>query len=793
MGSVWEVVRYPVAGLPRDVPHWTAVKVPHCYNARDAVDPDVDYYEGPAWYRTFLDPSVAEHAGRVLLHFEGTGQEAKVYVFTTFAGEHVGGYDEWTVDITDLVRKFRNDPYLRKYYHGKIPLAVRTDNTRNVNRIPSDLSDFNLYGGLYREVHLLLVPEVYLEGVWVTPVLGEDLRKGTLQVKVRLNRGLRDKGKVKVRIMDPEDRDVVSWEKNLTGKELLFSGTFKRPALWSPEHPALYRCEIDLVTPFGRDTLFAHFGFRNFRFQEKGPFYLNGRRLLIKGMSRHEDHAGVGAAMTNAQITREMIMMKEMGANFVRLAHYQQSSRVLDLCDSLGIMVWEEIPWCRGGLGGDAYRQQARRMLTNMIRQHYNHPAVIIWGLGNENDWPGDFPDFNRDSIRAFMRELNGLAHRLDSTRVTGIRRCDFCRDIVDVYSPSIWAGWYRGRFTEYRQASLQEFRQVDHFIHMEWGASSHARRHSEDPDRGLEKIPTGVGVDERAGDASFYGGIARASRDGDWTETYACNLIDWTLKEQETMGWLTGAAYWIFKDFSTPLRPHNPIPYVNQKGVVERDLTPKESYYVFQSYWTKKPMVHIYGHTWPVRWGKAGEPKLIKVYSNCPEAEVFLNGKSLGKKKRNSRDFPAAGLRWTTPFDPGWNEVVARARKGKELVTDTVRFFYETRPWQEPLLVRALQQPHSDGSVGVEITVRDRNGVICLDAKNWVRFEYVGTGKMLDDLGTYGGSRKIQLANGRAEMTVDPEGGVGILYVKVEDLEPLFVKIGKAKIQTDTLTHPQY
>ncbi len=128
-----------------------------------------------------------------------------------------------------------------------------------------------------------------------------------------------------------------------------------------------------------------------------------------------------------------------MGANFIRLGHYQQSEIILRLCDELGLLVWEEIPWCRGGLGGEKYREQARRMLTNMIDQHRNHPSVILWGMGNENDWPGDFEEFDKDSIRAFMSELHDLSHRLDPTRPTVIRRCDFCRDIVDVYSPSIW------------------------------------------------------------------------------------------------------------------------------------------------------------------------------------------------------------------------------------------------------------------------------------------------------------------------------------------------------------------
>ena len=175
-----------------------------------------------------------------------------------------------------------------------------------------------------------------------------------------------------------------------------------------------------------------------------------------------------------------MQMMKDMGVNFIRLGHYQQSDIILRLCDELGILVWEEEPWCRGGLGGETYKEQARRMLTNMIDQHHNHPSVIIWGLGNENDWPNDFSTFDKGAIRAFMKEQHDLAHRLDDTRMTAIRRCEFCSDIVDVYSPSIWAGWYRGVFTDYKSVSEEEMKKVKHFLHVEWGGDSHARRHSE-------------------------------------------------------------------------------------------------------------------------------------------------------------------------------------------------------------------------------------------------------------------------------------------------------------------------
>jgi beta-galactosidase len=366
-----------------------------------------------------------------------------------------------------------------------------------------------------------------------------------------------------------------------------------------------------------------------------------------------------------------------MGANFVRLAHYQQDRLVLDLCDELGLMVWEEVPWCRAGVGNEAFQKNARDMLSNMIDQHYNHPSIILWGLGNEDDWPNEYPRVDQQAIRSFMTEMRDLAHRLDSSRLTAFRRCEFARDIPDVYSPSVWAGWYRGNYREYEQSLLTERNRVKRFIHIEWGADSHAGRHSEDPEAVLRKVPVDTGTDERGLDYLQSGGDVRVSKDGDWSETYACNLFDWHLKTQESLDWLTGSAQWIFKSFASPLRVNNGIPHVNQKGVVERDLTKKESYFVFQSYWAEKPMVHIYGHSWPVRWGKKGEKRRVHVYSNCDRAELFLNGNSLGTMRRDSQNFPAAGLRWEVAFANGPNHLRALATKGQVTVQDEI---YPTR-----------------------------------------------------------------------------------------------------------------
>ncbi|MFD2162341.1 glycoside hydrolase family 2 TIM barrel-domain containing protein [Paradesertivirga mongoliensis] len=782
LGGIWEAVRPVKKGNPEDVPLWQKVTLPHCVNAEDAVDPDVNYYQGPSWYRTQLEIDNNNQNGRTLLHFEGAGQKTDVYVYTTKVGSHVGGYDEWTVDITDAVEAFKQTEEFKTQFKGKVPVSIRTDNSRDLEMMPSDLSDFNLYGGLYRYVNLIYAPGLSIDKIFAVPEVDKAGRNGKIAVRARFyNPTSLSSATAEIKLTDPKGKVVHRSSRNLNalnGDVLLADFQLKNPQLWSTNQPLLYTLELSVKTPQGTAMQTEKVGFRHFEFVEKGPFLLNGKRLLLRGTHRHEDHAGVAAAMTEEQIRTEMKMMKEMGVNFIRLGHYQQSRIVLNLCDSLGIAVWEEIPWCRGGLGGEVYKEQGRRMLTNMIEQHYNHPSVIIWGLGNENDWPGDFSTFDKEAIRAYMTELHNLSHKLDPSRKTAIRRCDFCKDIVDVYSPSIWAGWYRGIYTEYKQVSLEEFNKVKRFLHVEWGGDSHARRHSETPDNALSKVQRAGAADERAGDASLFGGSARVSKDGDWSESYMANLIDWHLKEQETMPWLTGAAQWPFKDFSTPVRPDNPVPYMNQKGVIERDFTKKEAFYIFQSYWTEKPMVHIYGHSWPVRWGEANEAKMIKVYSNCEEAELFLNGKSLGTKKRNSQDFPSAGLRWMAPFATGQNTIRVVARKGKTTVQDEISFVYQTEKWDKPAKLTLTKIAEENGIVTLEAKLFDSKNVQCLDAANWVRFSLAGDGQLIDNQGTSTGSKYVQMYNGRAIIRMKSNGGKSSVALKSEGIPTVMINL---------------
>jgi beta-galactosidase len=782
LGGIWEAVRPSKWGDPESVPVWGKVTLPHCYNATDAVDPDVHYYQGPAWYKNTLDIQNPYKNGRILLHFEGAGQKTEVYIYTTKVGSHVGGYDEWTIDITDAVEDLQKDEKFVKQFNGKIPVAIRCDNSRDLEMMPSDLSDFNLYGGIYRYLNLVYVPALYVEQFHIIASVDAKGNTGKIDIDLKVKDILSlNKAKLTIDIFNSQGKKIVSETKEietLRTFKLAYTTEIKKPELWSPDQPSIYNCRLTLITEHGTHVVNSNFGFRHIEFMEGGPLKINGKRLLLRGTHRHEDHAGVAAAMTEDMMRQEITLMKEMGVNFLRLGHHQQSRIILNLCDSLGILVWEEIPWCRGGLGGEIYKEQGRRMLTNMINLHKNHPSVFLWGLGNENDWPGDYPEFDKQKIRAYMSELHLLSHQLDPTRLTAIRRCDFCKDIPDVYSPSIWAGWYRGIYTEYKAMSEYHINSLRHFLHVEYGGDSHPGRFTEDPEAITRQIVSGGGVDERAGDASLYGGPVRVSKDGDWSESYICNLFEWHLKEQETMPNLTGAAFWIFKDFSTPIRPENPVPYMNQKGVVERDLTPKEAFYVFQSYWTEKPMARIFGHNWPVRWGDTGEAKEVKVYSNCDEAELFVNGISLGVKKRNSQDFPAAGLRWNVVYNEGENNLKVVARKGKTVVTDQIKQSYQSAKWDEPAYMTLNKIEAQGDTATIEVKLFDAKGVQCLDSRKVVRFNLLGDGHLIDNLGTATGSRVVELSNGRAKISINTKGTKNIASVSSEGLKTVFCEL---------------
>lgn len=730
------------------------VTLPNCVNSFDAVDPSRKYYQGKAWYIKNLVLKNPIKEGRTLLYFEGAGQVTSIYIGDSLIAKHVGGYDEFFVDLTNVV----NSKY-QKYNSQKqaILLKICCDNAPDKNRMPSNLSDFNLYGGLYRPVHIRYVPKISIKYTHIATSL--DLGKNMAQIRMGLvlndyeqnNNSL----KIKVDVFSPSGKKIISTkikERSFAGKKEIFNFNINNPLLWSPDSPYLYNCILSVRSKFGIDTIKINFGIRAFKIDKTGSLLLNGKKYFLKGTSRHEDYAGVGAAMSNKMIRNEMQLIKEMGANFVRLAHYQQSKTVLNLCDKLGLIVWEEIPWCRGGVGNEAFKQQGIDMLTNMIMQHYNHPSILFWGLGNEMSWTRNLKADN-NAIKSYLIRLNTIAFNLDSSRLTGIRNCSSCSDVTDVYSPSIWSGWYSGSYKDYYNVCSMYHKRYKNFIHLEWGASSHAGRYIENAELEYKNILSDSLGEEHQIKKSNK--VFIASESTAWSENYACDLIDWYLREQERMPWFIGSAQWAFKDFSSPLRSENPIPYVNQKGLVERDLTKKESYYVVQSYWSKNPMIHIFGKNWKIRYGN--EKKNIKVYSNCDSVNLIVNNESLGWKKRDSQNYPCSGLRWQVNNKPGSYLVKAYCNVGNRYIVDSVKYKYQYKNWGDAksLNLKMENQQNADTLVA-RVDVLDNNGIKCLDARNVVNFDVNCTScTILQNYGTTTTSKKLEVYNGHAFLKI--------------------------------------
>jgi beta-galactosidase len=294
---------------------WQPVALPHCFNAMDSCDPDISYYRGQGWYRTRLALENSIPDGRTILHFQGAGQTCTAWLGSELLGEHKGGYNEFCFDITEAAQRLT--PAERR----SVPIAVCCDNSPDSDRLPSELSDFCLYGGLYRRVNLIYLPAVALDSVHVRPVVAAD-GSAHIQVNARLYNptGQNCACQIALEVLDPVGRVIHQSRLRMPAwKGFVPMAEFRvdAPELWSPDSPRLYLCRLTLSTAGGEMQLEERFGIRHFEFVERGAFRLNGQRLLLRGTQRHADHAGLAAAMPDDLVREEMRMIREMGANFI--------------------------------------------------------------------------------------------------------------------------------------------------------------------------------------------------------------------------------------------------------------------------------------------------------------------------------------------------------------------------------------------------------------------------------------------------------------------------------------------
>ncbi|NNF32562.1 MAG: glycoside hydrolase family 2 protein [Saprospiraceae bacterium] len=749
---------------------WQSLDLPHTWNQWDAVDMLPGYRRDASWYQKeiFIEDFIDAN---YVLYFEGVNITSEIYVNGELAGSHVGGYVGFEIDITNEVLKGK-----------KNKISIRVDNSFNPHVIPSQKSDFFIYGGITRDVWLKILPETYMKNVSATiQKVSEASAETRLKILFNDSGSLNESYSIKSKISERGSGKVVV-EKSILFTELNPDGSFElpmitNPKLWAPDHPHLYTVTTQLIEDNKIiDEVDVTIGYRWYRFEDHGAFYLNGERLLLRGTHRHEEHAGYGAAMPNELHRQDISMIKDIGANFLRLGHYPQDPEIYKACDELGIIVWDELPWCRGGMGEELWQSNTKRLLKEQIHQNYNHPSIFFWSLGNEIYWLPDFENGDDEGrMNQFLNELNVIAHEMDKSRMTAIRKYYAGADIVDVFSPSIWSGWYAGVYTNYEKTLTSNQKKYPRFLHMEYGGSSHVGRHTENPITG-----DGSMNEDDWAEVSNQVNIKNIAKSGDWTENYIVDLFDWYLGVSEQQENFAGNAQWAFKDFGTPLRPENAIPYLNQKGLVDRAGKPKDAYYVFKSYWAKDPFTYIESHTWTERSGPEGKARNVSIFSNCNEVEFILNGNSLGIKKREPGNFPACGLNWDVTFIQGNNQLIAHGyQKGKIITSDTMSVNYDYIQAEKADHIQLSSRVLPNGNHLIEAKMSDINGRRVLNYEKPVYFSCDGAGELMKNYGTPTRSQIIQMANGYAAIELIPaENRKAIIEVRNQDFKGSYLVI---------------
>ncbi|WP_040516406.1 glycoside hydrolase family 2 protein [Gilvimarinus chinensis] len=768
--SDWQ---YSEAGIDKpseSADHWQAITLPHTWNAKDTVDQVPGYRRGVSWYKKSFK---ADKADRHFLHFEGSNMETDVYLNGKHVGSHVGGYIGFDVELTDAIKT-----------RGKNELLVRVSNAYNPHLIPSQKSDFFIHGGITRDVWLVSKNDALIDRFEARADDVKDQDYST-DLTVFLDSNKKVKARLKASLVGPSGDVIATTERDVEvdkgqSEETLTLSNVDDVKLWSPKEPNLYTIKVELVErkrDRSLDVAESSFGYRWFEQVPGEGFFVNGERILLRGTHRHEEIAGVGAAMSNEQHRNDMQLIKDMGANLVRLGHYPQDPEVYKAANEIGLIVWDELPWCRGGKGGEQWEKNTEQLLHEQLAQNFNHASIAFWSLGNEIYWEEDFPGGGRDEILVpYLKKLNDIVKAKDSSRLTSIRKYYPGSDIVDSFSPSIWAGWYGGAYGQYEEALVEAQKKYPNMIHMEYGGSSHVGRHTENPidSKGIRGAQVSV---EEAVNQTVVKSVAKSS---DWNENYMVDLFDWHLMVSESLPGLTGTAQWAIRDFGTPLRPENPIPYVNQKGLFDRAGKPKDSYYVYASYWAPEPLCYIESHTWIHRYGPQ-EGREVSVFCNTETAELFLNGESLGEKVRQQGQFPASGLVWQVPFSEGENQLRVIGRNGDEKAAsdETQVTYYIGEPGKFERL-NVTQRTLDNGNVLVEVAAEDQEGRRLTTYSDRIYFSALGfNDALVDGFGTPGRSSVIEAANGYAAIEVSPQDDHPIVVqVKTQNVKGVYVEV---------------
>ena len=560
-----------------------AVTLPHTWNAKDGTDGGNDYFRGTCTYiKEFAEPSRADEE-EVWLEFEGAAMTAVVSLNGQELARHAGGYSTFRVNLTPALA-------------AQNTLTVTVDNSANRTVYPQK-ADFTFYGGLYREVHMLIVPQSHFAlnnhgapALRVTPEVADDLQSAAVTVEAACEN-------------TPDGTEILFTLEGV-GVQTVPAQSGKAVAVFNIENVHLwdgvadpYLYSVAAALPSG-DAVAVSFGCRKIAFRADTGFWLNGKNVRLVGAARHQDRAGLGNALTAAEHEEDIKILLDMGANTVRLAHYQHAQYFYDLCDKYGLAAWAEIPYITEHM--PEANTNALSQMEELVLQNYNHPSIICWGLSNEITTTGGVSD----DMVATHHALNDLCHRLDATRPTTMAHVfmldpnDPFVQLPDICSYNLYYGWYLG-----------ELQQNDEFFDT---------FHKKHPDRV-------IGLSEFGADANPAYQSADPER-GDWTESYQAVYHEHMLKMWSERPYIWAMHVWNGFDFGADGRGEGGKPGQNQKGLVTFDRkTKKDAYFIYKAYLSSDPFVYLCGRRYAHRAESETE---IKVYSNQPRVTLFVDGK---------------------------------------------------------------------------------------------------------------------------------------------------------------------
>ncbi len=570
------------------------VELPHTWNAKDGQDGGNDYWRGTCVYdNTFAKPEYNSETECVYMQFHGINASAVVSLNGKEVTKHDGGYSTFRVDVTEVLEE-------------ENCIKISVDNSVN-NRVYPQKADFTFYGGIYRDIELLVVSKTHFDldyyggpGIkYETKVEGKD---ALVYVTTYLNQAAKEKGaNVTVELKDAQGNVVASE----IGAEVVLK--VKDVHLWDGlKDPYLYELTAELkVDGTAVDSVSCNCGVRTFEFSPKDGFRLNGRHYPLHGVSRHQDWKNIGNAIDTEKMELDMQLIREVGANTIRLAHYQHNQYFYDLCDKYGMIVWAEIPYISEHMPNG--RENTYSQMRELIVQNYNHPCIVTWGVSNEITISGG--KYKKDMLDNHHM-LQMLCKEMDPTRPTTLACFAMClhwnkvAHITDLVGWNLYLGWYvPGFFLNDVWIRLWHFLYPDRCLcYSEYGAEGMPNLHSPKPKR------------------------------GDNTEEYQAKYHEYMLKCFKKYPYMWATYVWNMFDFAADARNQGGEPGMNHKGLVTFDRKlKKDSFYLYKAYWSEEPVLHLAGKRYEYRTEKVTE---ITVYSNHEEVSLYNNGKLIETKR---------------------------------------------------------------------------------------------------------------------------------------------------------------